>query len=44
MKPYRSDTIGKIIWYTNHKTVEIAAVILLGALPLAIFLLSKMPV
>jgi hypothetical protein len=38
MKPYRSDFIGKLQWYTSHKTVEIATVVLVLVIPLSIAL------
>ncbi len=37
-RPYRSDFIGKLQWYTSHKTVEIATVVLVLVLQFSIAL------
>lgn len=41
--PYRSDFIGKLQWYTSHKTVEIATVVLVLVLPVSCLLAAVMP-
>lgn len=42
-KPYRSDFIGKLQWSWNHKTVEIATVVLVLVLPVSCFLAAVLP-